>query len=168
MVTCAHIHRTLQMKSAALFVFCLALVSATRAVDLKVDGFLDGANKHNIWGWTCQQHVSASLSVHVYLNGPSHRGQFFKAVKADRHSEAAVSRACKTNFNKYRYVIPLTAHDLRVHAGKKIYVHGIGVVNNINGLLHRSGLVRIPGPIPSPSPRPHPVSCRGGRFCVPL
>lgn len=154
------------MKLLSIAILCFAFISAAHGrgprsygqPSHRVHGVLDGVNKHHMWGWSCQDYEARSLYVHVYLDN-----RFFKSVKANRHSESAVGRACKTTFNRYRFQIIFTPHELRVHAGKKVDVYGIAVVGNMNGRLHNSGRFRIPGR-PSPSPRPNFNPCSDG-YC---
>lgn len=153
------------MKSTFVIFLVLAVSSFSQvnaySTGPPVKGVIDKVHNGKVYGWACQKYISLSISVHMYAGNCAGcpGGVFVTHTKAYRHSEPAVARSCSTGFNKYRFVIHLTAAQRRQFKNKKVYVHGISIVGNVpNSLLHHSGRFRIdPAPV-------HPggfIPCRG-------
>ena len=100
--------------------------------------------QHELVGWACDSAVSRSISVHIYLGGPAGRGRLLRAAVANVRNEAAVNTACETSGSRHRFVVPLTAAQLQVHAGRSIYAYGISTRGGPNLALTNSGRDRIP------------------------
>lgn len=133
------------MKISFVIVLLLAF-SLAQAAPGRVRGYVDSVRRDGVRGWACQQHVSKSINIHIYARGPAGRGGVFvKSVRADRHSDHHVGRACGTKFNRYRYAVSFSSRELAAHSGQRIYVHGIPVHGRVpNSLLTNSGRFSLP------------------------
>ena len=112
-----------------------------------IDGVLNQSGNYSISGWACQTGNNTSISVHLYVGGPAGGdGTLVKSIVANAVSESAVANACANTGTRHRFKIPLSYSELNLHQNKKIYVHGISVLNTPNLLLNNSGTFTIPTP----------------------
>ncbi|QSX77107.1 RHS repeat domain-containing protein [Agrilutibacter solisilvae] len=100
-----------------------------------------------VTGWACSGGVSQSVSVHVYVGGPSGVGTGVGNGVANLTVDPAISTACQTSGIPHRFAITLPASVRHAHAGKPIYVHGISPNGGSNLLLTDSGALSVPGPL---------------------
>lgn len=95
-------------------------------------------------GWACEVGVAKSLSVHLYVNGPAGTGKMVKSVVANQPNEAALDTLCGTTGVPHRFLIPISADDVRKYGGGLLYVHGISASGGANRLLDHSGEQAFP------------------------
>jgi cell migration-inducing and hyaluronan-binding protein len=96
-----------------------------------VDAVTDLGTSIQVSGWACQYGVDQSIAVHLYAGGPAGAGTFVEAGSASLSKTADVSSACGTVNSAHRFVVSLTREQVRPHAGKPLYVHGIHVLGDV-------------------------------------
>ncbi len=110
----------------------------------RIDNLVLQENTYYVRGWACQIGQSDPIDVHVYLDaGFGQNGEFLVAARADVTSEPAVGEQCESTGASHRFRIPLTYGQVRQHAGRKIYIHGISNPGP-HPLINRSGLFEVP------------------------
>ena len=113
-------------------------------LDIKgwVDSVTNDGSGLTVNGWTCQLGLSASIEVHIYVDGPINAGTFLKASTANADNEQAVNDACQAA-GTHRYHIPLTSEEITKHAGKSIHAYGVSAAGS--NALGNSGKFQVPG-----------------------
>lgn len=114
-----------------------------------ITGNIDYIAGNVIHGWACDKGVARSIDVHAYVGGSSGMAGAVLAVagRADHEGRdnAAVRAACGVSSGVYRFAIVLPREIQRVHAGKKIYVHGISTSpSRVNLTINNSGNLTVP------------------------
>lgn len=99
-------------------------------------------------GWTCQENVNQPIGFDIYVRGVKGKGTLMVSGPAtDITSATAVYTACNTPntvTHNFKYYFP--AATLAAEAGQLIYIYGKSTSSpNPDGLLTRSGQVRLPG-----------------------
>ena len=139
---------------------CFALlachtVSAQNSHPGAVTGVIDGVafegDQYYVHGWACQMGNRGSIDVNVYAShaaGDKPPGTYVMAGTANLNNEAAVDRECRdADGGKHRFRMALPNQLLRTFQGKKLFVHGIALVGNVeNAALAGSGKFAFPGP----------------------
>ncbi len=101
-----------------------------------------------IRGWSCVEKYAQSIDVHLYTGNASGAtgATFVASVRANLANESAVNSACGTSGTSHRFMINLTKSQAQIHAGKKVYVHGIhpNTAGNKNFTIDSSGQKSIP------------------------
>ena len=134
-----------------------AATSATSSVTVsKIIGNIDGLNadgsgNYTVSGWACSTGLPSSVNVHLYVGGAAGTGTYIGAYAANVASEPAVANACSSTGTSYRFSIPLASTVRALHAGEKIYIHGISPIGRSNLTIGGSGQFAIPA-MPSPLP----------------
>lgn len=102
-----------------------------------------------IIGWACQEKVSESIGVHVYVgNSAFQGGKKIHSFTANKTSTSGVIQRCKTQ-GSFRFDTVIPTNKLGAHLGKKLYLHGIKKRRDGlggNELIARSGQFSIPKP----------------------
>jgi hypothetical protein len=117
-----------------------------------IDGIRPEGDQYYVSGWACQQGNKDSINVHIYADHSAYDtlvgGTFVLSDKADLESGPAVSQACRDQEgSKHRFKIALPNEVLKTYQGKKLYVHGIGIVGDVeNSAIDGSGTVPFPKP----------------------
>jgi hypothetical protein len=123
-----------------------------------IDGISHDGEQTYISGWACQQGQSASIMVQVFTDdstGDPGKRTLVVPAWANLESEPAVDKVCHdAEGGAHRFLI-LMPPDLFAHGDKKLYVHGIRVVNGVpNDAIAGSGtkLKELPGlAVPHPT-----------------
>jgi hypothetical protein len=140
----------------------------------RVTGVIDGVafegDQYYVHGWACQEGNRGSIGVNLYANHPaggSPPGTYVMAGTANLDNEPAVDRECHdANSGKHRFRIALPNQLLRTFQGKKLFVHGIALVGNVeNSALAGSGKFAFPSPKWPPDP-PTPNFLDGPRVAA--
>src|SRR5579863_3915541 len=150
--------------SAGLTLAALACLSAAGqnsragAVTGVIDGVAFEGNQYFVHGWACQEGNRGSISVNLYASHPAGGtppGTYVMAGTANLDNEPAVDRECRdANGGKHRFRIVLPNQLLRTFQGKKLFIHGIALVGNVeNALLAGSGNFAFPAPKWPPDPQ---------------
>jgi hypothetical protein len=108
-----------------------------------IDGAPTTANA-TIGGWACSTGLNQSISVELYVGGPSGTGTHIGTYTADAASEPAVASSCQTSGSNYRFSIPLDATTRAQYTGQDIYMYGDSPVGNNNNELDGSGQYTVP------------------------
>ena len=130
--------------------------SAQNAHAGPVTGVIDGVafegDQYYVHGWACQEGQSR-LDQRQHLRESSRRartppGTYVMAGTADLDNEPAVDRECHdADGGKHRFRIALPNQLLRTFQGKKLFIHGIALVGNVeNAVLAGSGKFAFPSP----------------------
>jgi hypothetical protein len=122
-----------------------------------IDGVAFEGDQYYIRGWACQDGNRGSIDVHIYAGhaaGAKPPGTFLTAGTANLANEPAVDRECHdANGGKHRFRVALPNQLLRTLQGKKLFVHGIALVGNVeNTALAGSGRFALPSPKWPPDP----------------
>jgi hypothetical protein len=122
-----------------------------------IDGVTFEGDRYYVHGWACQEGNRGSIAVNIYANHPAGGtppGTYALAGTANLDNEPAVDRECRdANGGKHRFRIELPNQLLRTFQGKKLFVHGIALVGNVeNAALAGSGKFAFPGPKWPPDP----------------
>jgi hypothetical protein len=122
-----------------------------------IDGVAFEGDQYYVHGWACQEGNRGSIGVNIYANHPAGgtpAGTYVMAGTANLDNEPAVDRECRdANGGKHRFRIALPNQLLRTFQGKKLFVHGIALVGNVeNAALAGSGRFAFPGPKWPPDP----------------
>src|ERR1700728_665332 len=123
-----------------------------------VTGVLDGVafegDQYCVHGWACQEGNRNSIGLNLYASHPAGSGTYVMAGTANLVNEQAVDRECHdADGGKHRFRIALPNQLLRTFQGKKLFVHGIALVGNVeNALLAGSGNFAFPSPKWLPDP----------------
>jgi hypothetical protein len=126
-----------------------------------IDGVAFEGDQYFVHGWACQQGNRGSIDVHIYANhaaGDKPAGTFVTAGTADLPNEPAVDRECHdADGGKHRFRVALPNQLLRTFQGKKLFVHGIALVGNVeNAALAGSSKFAFPNPKwPADPPTPN-------------
>jgi len=151
---------------------CYAAAQNARAglVTGVIDGVAFEGDAYYVHGWACQAGNRGSISVNLYANhaaGAKPPGTYVMAGTANLDNEPAVDRECRdTNGGKHRFRIALPNQLLRTFQGKKLFVHGIALIGNVeNVLLAGSGNFSFPVPKWPPEP-PTPNFFDGSRVAA--
>jgi hypothetical protein len=140
---------------------CPAAAASNDHADL-VTGVIDGVafegDAYYVHGWACQEGNRGSISINVYANhaaGAKPPGTYVMSGTANLDNEPAVDRECRdANGGKHRFRVALPNQLLRTFQGKKLFVHGIALVGNVeNALLAGSGNFSFPAPKWPPEPK---------------
>jgi hypothetical protein len=116
-----------------------------------IDGVAFEGDQYYVHGWACQEGNRSSISVNIYANhqaGGTPPGTYVLAGTANLGNEPAVDRECRdADGGKHRFRIALPNQLLRTFHGKKLFVHGIALVGNVeNAALAGSGNFSFPNP----------------------
>ena len=122
-----------------------------------IDGVMFEGDQYYVHGWACQEGNRGSISINIYANHPaggSPAGTYVMAGTANLDNEPAVDRECHdANGGKHRFRTALPNQLLRTFQGKKLYIHGIAIADNVeNVLLAGSGKFSFPSPKWPPDP----------------
>ena len=122
-----------------------------------IDGVAFEGDQYYVHGWACQEDNRGSIDVHIYANhraGGTPAGTYVMAGTANLDNEPAVDRECHdANGGKHRFRIALPNQLLRTFQSKKLFIHGIALVGNVeNAVLAGSGRFAFPGPKWQPDP----------------
>jgi cell migration-inducing and hyaluronan-binding protein len=90
-----------------------------------VDAVTDLGTSIQVSGWACQFGVEQSIDVHLYAGGAAGSGTFVTGATANLARSSDISAVCGTVNTAHRFVMSLTREQVRPHAGKPVYVHGI-------------------------------------------
>jgi YD repeat-containing protein len=135
-----------------------ALVARLVSNNSEVIGAIDGVSTTpalTVDGWACSTGIVSSISVELFVGGPSGQGTRIAAVTASQPSESAIAAQCQTNGTAYRFSIPLDTATRDQYGGKTIYMYGDSPVGNGNNALSGSGTYNIP---PNPNAPQPPAS----------
>jgi YD repeat-containing protein len=124
-------------------------VNTTSTTMGNIDGVSSGANAV-ITGWACSTGLPSSISVDLYLNGPTGTGTGIARYTANVASEPGIATACHSTGTAYRFSIPVAESTRISYANQTIYIYGISPVGNANNLLAQSGSFKIPPSINAP------------------
>src|SRR5580693_5148238 len=135
-----------------------------------IDGVAFEGDQYYVHGWPCQEGNRGSIGVNIYANHPAGGtppGTYALAGTANLDNEPAVDRECHdANGGKHRFRIALPNQLLRTFQGKKLFVHGIALVGNVeNAALAGSGKFAFPSPKWPPDP-PTPNFLDGPRVAA--
>jgi hypothetical protein len=127
------------VRALAALVFLLACSAAARSAPVgriigNIDGIAHDGERSYIVGWTCQRSQEKSILVHIFGENPAHKGSnvFLIAAKANLESEPAVGQACGDHGKaNHRFLIALPADVFARGRDRKLYVHGIRVVDGV-------------------------------------
>jgi hypothetical protein len=122
-----------------------------------IDDVAFEGDQYYIHGWACQEGNRGSIAINIYANHPAGGtppGTYVMAGTADLDNEPAADRECHdANGGKHRFRTALPNQLLRTFQGKKIFVHGIALVGNVeNAALAGSGKFAFPSPKWPPDP----------------
>lgn len=126
-----------------------------------IDAVAFEGDQYYVHGWACQEGNRGSIGINIYANhaaGGTPPGTYVMAGTADLDNEPAVDRECRdANGGKHRFRVALPNQLLRSFQGKKLFVHGIALVGNVeNAALAGSGRFAFPGPKwPADPPTPN-------------
>jgi hypothetical protein len=123
-----------------------------------IDAVAFEGDAYYVHGWACQEGNRGSIGVNIYANhaaGGTPPGTYVMAGTANLDNEPAVDRECRdANGGKHRFRILLPNQLLRTFQGKKLFIHGIALVGNVeNALLAGSGNFAFPAPKWPPDPQ---------------
>jgi hypothetical protein len=124
------------------------------------DGVAFEGDQYYVHGWACQEGNRDPIGVNIYADHPAGGtppGTYVVAGTANLDNEPAVDRECHdANGGKHRFRVALPNQLLRTFQGKKLFVHGIALVGNVeNAALAGSGKFAFPSPKwPSDPPTP--------------
>jgi hypothetical protein len=135
-----------------------------------IDGVAFEGDQYYVHGWACQEGNRDSIGVNIYADHPAGGtppGTYVMAGTANLDNEPAVDRECHdANGGKHRFRIALPNQLLRTFQGKKLFVHGIALVGNVeNAALAGSGKFAFPSP-KWPSDPPTPDFLEGPRVAA--
>lgn len=133
------------------FVSFLTTGSAYAGIIGDINGIKADSSGPYLWGWACDKGYNTSITIHLYVGGPSGTGKAIKSLVASESGEAAINQACQTSGVAHRFKIPLSSDIQRAYAGQPIYIHGIAPSKTGNLLISRSGQFVIPAPPPLPA-----------------
>jgi hypothetical protein len=155
---------------ALLAAFAAAQSSHAGLVTGVVDGVAFEGDQYFVHGWACQEGNRGSISVNIYANHPAGGtppGTYVMAGAANLDNEPAVDRECHdANGGKHRFRIALPNQLLRTFQDKKLFVHGIALVGNVeNAALAGSGKFAFPSP-KWPADPPTPTFLDGPRVAA--
>jgi hypothetical protein len=141
--------------------------SRSGAVTGVIDGVAFEGDQYYAHGWACQEGNRGSIGVNLYASHPAGGtppGTYVMAGTANLDNEPAVDRECHdADGGKHRFRIALPNQLLRTFQGKKLFIHGIALVGNVeNALLAGSGNFAFPSPKWPPDP-PTPNFLDGAR-----
>jgi hypothetical protein len=122
-----------------------------------IDAIRYEADQYYVYGWACQEGIRSSIEVHLYAGhaaGDNPAGTFVTAGTADLANEPAVDRECHdADGGKHRFQIAVPNQLLRSFQHQKLYIHGIGLVGNVeNAAIAGSGSFAFPEPKWPPDP----------------
>jgi hypothetical protein len=122
-----------------------------------IDGVAFEGDQYYVHGWACQEGNRGSIAINIYANHPAGGappGTYVMAGTANQDNEPAVDRECHdANGGKHRFRVALPNQLLRTFQGKKLFVHGIALVGNVeNAALAGSGKFAFPSPKWPPDP----------------
>jgi hypothetical protein len=122
-----------------------------------IDGVAFEGDQYYVHGWACQEGNRGSIGVHIYANHPAGgtpAGTYVMAGTANLDNEPAVDRECHdANGGKHRFRMALPNQLLRTFRGRKLFIHGIALVGDVeNSLLAGSGNFAFPSPKWLPDP----------------
>ncbi len=122
-----------------------------------IDGVAFEGDQYYVHGWACQEGQRAPIGVNLYANHPAGgtpSGTYVMAGTANLDNEPAVDRECHdANGGKHRFRIALPNQLLRTFQARKLFIHGIALVGNVdNALLAGSGRFAFPAPKWPPDP----------------
>ncbi|WP_057923110.1 RHS repeat domain-containing protein [Lysobacter capsici] len=111
----------------------------------QIEGVRDnGAGGFDAYGWACLAGNAASIEVQFFARDPApNGGMLIGTAQANQSGEPALSTACRTSANAYRFTFPLTEAIRRAHPNKKLYAYGVAA--GASELIGQSGLHSIPG-----------------------
>jgi hypothetical protein len=123
-----------------------------------IDAVAFESDAYYVHGWACQEGNRGSIGINLYANhaaGGTPPGTYVMAGTANLDNEPAVDRECRdANGGKHRFRVALPNQLLRTFQGKKLFVHGIALVGNVeNALLAGSGNFALPAPKWPPDPQ---------------
>ncbi|MGJ8679421.1 putative Ig domain-containing protein [Paraglaciecola sp.] len=133
--------------------------SAVQSISIKaasiVRGYIEGIShledERYIQGWACQKYDNRSINVDIWVGGAADTGTHISRGIANEESNDSVAAECENTGSKHRFTVILPKSERTVHAGKKIYIHGISIIGTQHRLLGRSGELSLPDYTP-PSP----------------
>ena len=95
-------------------------------------------------GWTCLKDAYKSISVDLYLGGPTGIGTFFRRLDANIATNANIDTQCGTTGIAHTFSYTLTVDEYIAHKGKNIFAHGVsGLAGVPNDIIRGSG-IKIP------------------------
>lgn len=150
--------RILSRVAAAVSVTIVLAMPAAAGQAGPVTGVIDGVafegDQYYVHGWACQEGNRNSIAINLYSNHPAGLGTYVLAGIANLDNEPAVDRECRdADGGKHRFRVAISNQLLRSFQGKKLFVHGIALVGNVdNALLAGSGNFVFPSPKWPPEP----------------
>ena len=122
-----------------------------------IDGVAFEGDQYYVHGWACQEGNRGSIDVTISANramGGSSSETYVMSGTANLNNEPAVDRECRdADGGKHRFRTALPNQLLRTFHGKKLIVHGIALVGNVeNAALAGSGRFAFPAPKWLPDP----------------
>lgn len=113
--------------------------SATLGSIEKILSSSDGSSL-DILGWVCTFESAQSVSVDVYLGGPSDSGAWLGTFKANPSSEPTTVESCGLQGNRsYRFSIPIDLTSRALFSGQPIFIYGHSGAGNVGTPLPGSG-----------------------------
>jgi hypothetical protein len=102
----------------------------------------------NLTGWACNNGISKSIRVHIYVEGQAGQGRFLKEGIANVDLDSTISSNCGTLGTAHRFSIPITEIEMKTYTGQKFFAYGItSVPGYVNSLLGNGGVFPIFTPI---------------------
>jgi hypothetical protein len=108
-----------------------------------IDGLGQDGDQAFIIGWACQRGQEKSILVQVFADQSAYEGggSIVASAKANLESEPAVSEACADHGKaNHRFLLALPASVFAKQRDRKLYVHGLRIVNGVpNDAIAGSG-----------------------------
>lgn len=120
-----------------------------------VVGNIDGVTTDTppaVIGWACSTGIASSISVELFVGGPTGQGTRIATVTADQSSDGSIAPQCQTTGTAYRFSIPLDTATRSQYGGQAIYMYGDSPVGNGDNALPGSGQYTVPPNATAPQP----------------
>lgn len=131
-----------------------AIAHAATATDIPVIGAIDGivleGDQYYIDGWACQKTATTPLRLHIYAGASAYdspQGVYVASGSVQYAAEQSIKNQCASQALA-RFHVAISDAVLAANAGKKVYVHGLRVIGDVeNSALTNSGSLSFPAPI---------------------
>jgi hypothetical protein len=123
-----------------------AQASPPVAIVGSVEGISQTGNAFQLTGWACAPGSASSISVQIYVGGPTNGGgTAIGNFPANLASPSSVTSQCAAGGSQYSYSVPLTLATLSNFGATAIYVYGVppGAPAGPQ-LLSQSGNFKVP------------------------